>query len=335
LGELPEDFAVDEIPAYPFSGAGEHWFVRIEKRSLTTPEALHTIARAAGVSERDLGCAGMKDKHAVTTQWVSLPGRARAPESWTLPENVRVLEVTRHGNKLRTGQLSGNRFRLRLRGAAPADEARARAITEALATRGLPNYFGPQRFGRDGNNFAAAVDWLAGGARLQGPRARFYRKLYPSVIQSEIFNRYLTLRTQRGLDTLQPGEVVRLAHSRAVFLVEDAAQEQPRLSAREIRLTGPMPGPRMRAAEGMALELEREAREAAGVSEEQLAALAEFVDGTRRDLLVWPEELQVDREAEDVLVVAFTLPSGSYATQVLRELTHAAWRETGVRGGTE
>jgi tRNA pseudouridine13 synthase len=103
LGTLPEHFRVAEVEAYAPAGEGDHWYVRAEKRGLTTPELVAIVARAAGVAGRDVGHAGLKDKHAITEQWLSLPAAAEPPESWQLPDSVRVLRCTRHKNKLRTG----------------------------------------------------------------------------------------------------------------------------------------------------------------------------------------------------------------------------------------
>ncbi|HEY3235093.1 MAG TPA: tRNA pseudouridine(13) synthase TruD, partial [Polyangiaceae bacterium] len=202
-GAEPEDFVVDEIPLYPASGKGEHWFVRVRKRLRTTPDMIEAVARAAGVSARDVGYAGMKDKQAVTTQWISVPAGCHRVEAWALPLGIEVLETARHDNKLRTGHLLANHFRIRLVGVQDEPLPRARAILHRLTERGLPNYFGAQRFGRDGSNLSLAVEWLLnGGQNKRGKRGRFYAKLYPSVIQAEVFNRYLSARLERGGDRL-------------------------------------------------------------------------------------------------------------------------------------
>lgn len=327
VGPEPEDFVVEELPAFAATGSGEHWLVQVRKRDLTTAALLHEVARAAGVAERDLGAAGMKDRHAVTTQWITVPARGRPPEAWALPPSVTVVTAARHDSKLRTGHLAGNRFTITLFGAAPDALARARERLERLATGGLPNYFGAQRFGHQGDNLAAAAAWLEAGAPPRGHRTRLLRKLYPSVVQSEIFNRYLARRSALGLERVLAGDVVRLAGRRAVFLVEDPAAEQPRLAAREILLTGPMPGPKMRAAGGVPRELEAAVVAELGLGEAALATLARLVDGTRRDLVLWPAELAVDPAPGARLIVRFVLPPGGYATQVLRELVATPWGE--------
>ncbi|MBN2192976.1 MAG: tRNA pseudouridine(13) synthase TruD [Polyangiaceae bacterium] len=320
-----EDFVVEELPAFPATGTGEHWLLNVRKRELTTAALLHELAKAAGVAERDLGHAGMKDRHAVTTQWVTVPARGRPPETWVLPEAISVLSAARHESKLRTGHLAGNRFRITLVGVAADGLARARELLDAIATGGLPNYFGAQRFGREGNNLAESVAWLEAGAPARGKRTRMLRKLYPSVVQSEIFNRYLERRSTLGLDRLLQGDVVRLEGRRAVFLVEDPEVEQPRLAARQIHLTGPMVGPKMRAASGVPHELETTALAELCLGERALDSLARLVDGTRRDLLLWPEELTAEAARDHRLTVTFVLPPGGYATQVLRELVATPW----------
>jgi tRNA pseudouridine13 synthase len=320
LGPEPEDFVVDELPAYLPSGAGEHVYLRVKKRRMNTRDAAVALARAAEVAERDVGYAGMKDKHGVTTQWFSLPRTARNPEGLSLPPELEVLEVSRHGNKLRTGHLRGNRFVLGIVGAPPGGEERARSLLSRLADRGLLNVFGAQRFGRDGENLTRGLAWLRGEATLPRGRERFLSKLYSSAVQSEAFNRYALARTAAGLEHLIAGEVVRLSGSNALFVVENLEQETPRLRAGDIVLTGPLPGPRIRpASAGEGLELERAALRELGLGEKELEALAQHAPGTRRDLVVRPEHGEVRVEG-DRLRLRFELPSGSYATEVLREM---------------
>jgi tRNA pseudouridine13 synthase len=339
IGPEPEDFQVDEIPLYAFSGEGEHLYVRLRKRLFTTRDAVTALARASGVPQSEIGTAGMKDKHAVTTQWMSLPARRAKPlEGWELPEGLSVVESTRHGNKLRTGHLKGNEFRIRLAGVSQDAASRAEAIVLRLRENGLPNYFGAQRFGRDGDNVAQASAWIEAEARGERPRvAAFERKLYASVLQAEVFNRYVTARVAEGLARPLLGEVVRLEGTGSMFAVEDAEREAPRWESNDIHPTGPMIGPKTRKAHGRALDLEQAAVEGVGLSPEALEKLARFADGTRRDLLLWLDDIRVEEEQgnpagetspgassenhDHALVVVMSLPSGSYATQVMREFS--------------
>ncbi len=320
IGPEPEDFVVDEIPLFEPEGNGEHCYVLLRKRRWTTPDAIRAVARAAGVRERDVGSAGLKDKHAVTTQWLSIPGGAAAVESWELPEGLEVVRASRGVRKLRTGQQRGNRFCIRLTDVPEHGLERAQAIAMRLKESGLPNYFGPQRFGHGGENLERALFWLRAGANAGGPRARFYRKLYPSVIQSEIFNRYVTLRLEHDVRRLLDGEVVRLDGSNSMFVVDDPGREHDRLLARDIHPTGPMIGPKLKSAERAALELERRAESDLALDAEALRLLGRLAPGTRRDVLAWPEALEI-RGIEAGLTLDFSLPSGSYATELIREFT--------------
>jgi tRNA pseudouridine13 synthase len=320
LGPEPEDFVVDEIPAYVPSGKGEHAYLRIEKRSMTTRDAALALARVTGVSERDVGYAGMKDKHGVTTQWFSVPGHLPEGAMERLPAELRVVEASRHANKLRTGHLRGNRFVLGIVDA-PADGGdRARALLAALTREGLLNAFGAQRFGRGGENLSRALAWVRGETRLPRSRERFLAKLYSSALQAEAFNRYAIARSEVGFEALLVGEVVRLAGAGSHFVVEDADREGPRYLAGDIVLTGPLPGPKLRpTAKGRGLELEERIVAELGLTERELAALGRHAPGTRRDLVVRPEHAEV-RVDGNRLWISFELPAGSYATEVLREM---------------
>lgn len=323
LGPEPEDFRVDEVPLYAHSGKGEHQYLHVQKRLLTTPELVRRLARACGVQERDIGYAGLKDKYAVTSQWLSVFSKTPFSTELELGEEARVLAVTRHDNKLRTGHLLGNRFAITLLGVHADAEARAQAIVERLRGAGLPNYFGAQRFGHGGRNLADALRFLERGGRS---RNRFEQKLLPSVVQSELFNRYLSARLALGAGQLIAGEVVRLEGTGAMFRVDDVEKEQPRLAARDLHLTGPMIGPKLRPAGGDALALEQRLAQELGLGEPALATLARLAPGTRRDLFAPLGDLSfelVPGRAEPALRLAFTLPAGGYATEVIRQLTHA------------
>lgn len=321
IGPEPEDFIVDEVPLYPPSGEGEHLYVRLKKRGRTTKDLVRAVARASGVDPSEIGSAGMKDKHAVTTQWISLPARAEPPDRWSLPEGFEVLEVARHSNKLRTGHLSGNFFRIRIVGVHDDAESAARVILADIATRGLPNFFGAQRFGSDAKNLDRSLAWASGQGRGRVPP--FERKLFASVLQAEVFNRYAILRLGEELALPLHGEVVRLEGSRALFAVEDPEAEAPRWRAADIHPTGPIFGPKMKAARGRPQELEEAATRALGLGDDAFSRVARVADGTRRDLFVRPADIAVSSDGPANLVLSFFLPAGSYATLVVRELTRA------------
>ncbi len=322
-----EDFEVHELPAYAPSGEGEHLFVRFEKRGLDTERAVRVLAEALSAPARDAGYAGMKDRHAVTTQWASFLSR-RTPEealALELPAAIRVLEAARHGNKLKTGHLRGNRFVLRLRG---VEEARMPELAGALAwlaANGAPAYFGEQRFGRDGDNARRARLWIVEGGRP--PAKPFERKLLVSALQSEIFNALLAERVARGeLGRIVLGDLVRKEDTGGLFVATDLDDAQARADRLELSATGPMMGASMRWPEAIALEREEAALARAGLTREHLERMRRAGEGTRRPYRVLVREPSASFE-EGVAIVSFTLAAGAYATEIVRELTRGGARE--------
>lgn len=319
--ENDDDFEVHEVPAYLPSGQGEHLYVHFEKRGLDTDRAVRAIAEALGGSPREAGYAGMKDRHAVTTQWASVLTR-RSPEearALALP-GIRVLEASRHGNKIRTGHLDGNRFVLRLRG---LDAARLPELEQALGwlvANGAPAYFGTQRFGRDGDNAARARRWIVEGGRA--PEKPFERKLLVSALQSEIFNALLAARVGAGeLGRIVDGDLVRKEDSGGLFVADDLAEVQARADRLEVSATGPMMGAEMRWPAREAARREEEALAAAGLTRDHLERFRRAGEGTRRGYRVLVRDASVSPDAEGSVRVSFTLPSGAYATEILREIT--------------
>jgi tRNA pseudouridine13 synthase len=327
----PEDFLVDELPAYAPSGEGSHTFLRIEKRGLTTAEAVARLARALGAKQNEAGTAGQKDRQALTRQWISLPDVDPARALEATAEGVRVLEAARHGHKLRTGHLHGNRFTLTLRGVVADGLARAQAIVERLIAHGLANYFGQQRFGARGDNAVRGKQLLSTAAMgARGPRiSPNERRMLISAYQSELFNRYLDARITDGLvDKPLAGDVLKKTDTGGLFTVDDtpaalddAAQ---RLAARAVVVTGPMyghkmmsppPGTPSRAREDALLAAE-------AIDAESFKVLGKLAEGTRRPLLVPVEGAQARAgDAPDAIVLELTLPPGSYATVLLAEVT--------------
>jgi tRNA pseudouridine13 synthase len=321
----PEDFRVEELPAYPAAGHGEHVLAWVEKRGLTTPAASTALARALGVSADDVGWAGLKDRHAVTRQWLSLPPPV-TPDAVlaTQLDGVTVLAAARHPHKLRTGHLRGNRFTLVLRGTVADGAARAEAILARLAAPpGAPAWFGEQRFGVHGDNAARGRAILAGdrAAARVPPRVR---RLLISAAQSELFNAWLAARLEDGLyGAVIDGDVLVRRAGSAPFVTEAPAVEQARQAAGEVVVTGPMFGPAMRRPRPGS---EAEAREAAvlaaaGLTVEAFAAAGRLAEGTRRPCGVPVDDATVEAGGDGVLTLRFTLPAGAYATAVLREVT--------------
>ena len=314
----PEDFRVEEIDGFEATGSGEHLLLTVEKRGMNTAYAADRIARWAGIPAMGVSYAGMKDRHAVTSQRFSvhLPKRI-APDLATLESaELRVTRSEWHSRKLPRGALSGNRFQLVLRdvvGDVDAIEQRLRAI----AREGVPNYFGEQRFGRFGNNVAQAL------AMFRGSRVRReQRAMLLSAARSELFNRVLSTRVSDGSwNRALDGEVLMLDGSRSVFGPEPWTDAlATRLAAFDIHPTGPLWGRgTLRSAEA-ALALEhtvlsdpeslaiREGLEAAGLDQE------------RRSTRLRPATLAWSWPEPGILRLEFPLPPGTYATTLLAEL---------------
>ncbi|HZV00198.1 MAG TPA: tRNA pseudouridine(13) synthase TruD [Planctomycetota bacterium] len=356
---VPEDFVVEEVPLYEASGEGEHLYVTVEKRGISTHETIARLARLMGVRERDVGYAGMKDVHAVARQTLSFQlAREEGLKNLDDPR-IKVLKVGRHKNKLKLGHLRGNRFTLRLRGTRPDDDVRARAILERLARVGAPNYFGLQRFGNRRNNHRLGLELVKKDARAflrellgderpesfphsaQAERTALsvlarepeahekavraipikWRRLYTSALQSLLFNRYLTRRLEK-IDRLEAGEIAFLNRNGAAFVVEDAAKEQARCETHELSPSGPMFGEKLlRPREGSGPRQDEDAVLAErGLGSPDLGdALGASPRGERRSLRVLIADASVTAEGE-TLVLAFFLPKGCYATSILEEL---------------
>jgi tRNA pseudouridine13 synthase len=328
-GELrsdPADFEVEEIPAYAPTGEGSHVFAWIEKRGLTTFQAMRALAGAVGVHERDVGSAGMKDRHAVTRQFLSFPPPV-TPEALLAAriDGVSVMSAVRHAHKLRTGHLRGNRFRLTVRGVGLAADAAAERATGVLARLaeppGSPNWYGEQRFGARGDN-AAAGRALLRSRRRGGREAR----LLISAYQSELFNRYLERRIADDTYRRVIGGDILVLASGGMFATTDPAVDQPRLESGELIPTGPMFGHSMREP---VLASEAGTREASILNEEGITPadfkpLGPLAPGTRRPIAVVVAAAAVDAIAPDAIQVAFELPAGAYATAVMREIIKTA-----------
>lgn len=322
LKAAAEDFEVEEVPAYAPSGTGDHLYLWLEKTDLPAMQLTTFVSRALQVNPRDIGSAGLKDARAVTRQYLSVP-KSCEPRLKELDGNpkVRLLHVQAHTNKLKTGHLQGNRFIIRLRDVAPGSVAIAQQVLERLTRDGLPNAYGPQRFGYEGHTALLGAEMLGLLPPGRGRIGRSTQRLALSALQSAVFNACLRQRMEHNLmQTPLLGDVMQVRASGGPFVVDDVARETPRLRAHEVVLTGPMPGPKMRAATGEALALETAALHSLELDWPHFAAGGKLLQGTRRALLVWPSEAEVQEEATDVLRVRFTLPKGAFATCVLHEM---------------
>lgn len=318
----PEDFIVDELPAYLPSGDGQHLYVLVEKRQLTTQDAVRLIAAAADIPERDIGYAGQKDRQALSRQWLSL---ATAKDAIHLDHpRLRILETSRHGNKLRLGHSKGNRFTLVIRDTTPDAETRAHAILDRLAKTGLANFFGPQRFGKHKDNAVLGAALINVGNHPRTRHAshdRHLRRLALSALQSELFNRCLAARIDDDLyDQVIAGDVLQRRNG-GLFNTTDVALDTTRVLAHEVDITGSLPGPRERPeARDSARDREDAVLAAAGISRAAFANGRGEAEGARRPYRVPLVEVTVRTVTHDSIELSFPLPPGSYATRVIAEI---------------
>jgi tRNA pseudouridine13 synthase len=383
LKERPEDFFVQELPLYEASGEGEHLYCEIEKVGISTFDALHRLSATLNVHPRDIGYAGLKDAQAVTRQLFSIWGvKEEALENLKI-EGLTIRWAARHGNKLRLGHLKANRFAVKIRQVNPTDVVKLRPVIDLLQRRGMPNYFGDQRFGRRNDNDllgaalvrdddAGALKLLLGnpdaqsdpppvaearrlfdagdleGSMKHWPRrsgmerrilARYIKtgnpsaalrlvdqkvqRLWISALQSRLFND-VTARRIGSLDQLMNGDLAWKHENGACFRVESAQDEQARCDAFEISPTGPLLGYRLSLPQGEPLRIEQEVFAAAELEPGQFRHVGrDRIKGARRPLRVRPEEVElaggVDEHGPHI-TIAFTLPPGSFATVLLREI---------------
>lgn len=318
IKESPEDFEVEEIPAYEPCGSGGFLYLWIEKRGMGAEYFARQLARRLGIAAGDVGTAGLKDRHAVTRQMVSVPEHVEDRLDAVNGDGVQLLKVSRHGNKLRPGHLHGNRFRVLVRGVEAGAADRLAPLLDRLRAKGLPNYYGPQRFGRDGETVLLGLDLLHGKKR---ERRSFLRKLALSAVQSALFNHYLGQRLADGLlRRVLTGDVMARWPFGGLFVAEDRDREQARLDARAIVPAGPIFGRKTFAARGEAAEREAAVLTGAGLSAAAFSGFGKLLQGTRRQNFIYLDDITAAAEPDGVRL-SFTLPAGSYATVLLREIT--------------
>ena len=321
IRERPEDFAVEELARYAPSGRGDHTFLWIEKRDRSTEAVAREIARRIGVGSREIGYAGRKDRRAVTRQWFSAPGLDPERSGELQLSGARILAAARHGHKLRTGQLRGNRFRILVRGLPSGVCGALRTQLAFLERRGMPNRFGPQRYGGDSGNAERGRRLLTTN---RAPRDRRTARFLVSALQAETFDAILAARPL-PLDVVEIGEIARVTASGGLFRVVDRFRENRRAQRFEISATAPLFGPRAEEPLGLPGERERALLKRL-CADLPLAAMARFgARGGRRSVRARPWDCAVEAHPEGALL-RFCLPAGSYASVLLEELLGSALR---------
>ncbi|HAT6823592.1 TPA: tRNA pseudouridine(13) synthase TruD [Legionella pneumophila] len=314
---LPEDFQVNELFEGQFSGEGEHIVLKIEKRGLTTEEVVKSLARLINKPVKLISHAGLKDKQALTTQWLSVhaPGEIIDGIETLEAPGWRILECTRHNKKLKPGFLSGNHFIITLRNV--SDESDLIHRIEQIKFKGVPNYFGEQRFGRDGGNLIKAEEILVQGRKVKD---RFLKGMYFSAARSWLYNLILSRRVKESSWNLPLlGDVIQLVGSNSIFVNDKSMDEQllQRIGEKDVSPASPLPGRSKNLVKGTALQIIND------VYEEWSA----WLDGLEKNGLeeawraniLYAEQIEY-RINQGTVELSFVLPAGAYATVVLREL---------------
>jgi len=328
LKTLPEDFIVEEHIPVEFSGEGEHCWLYIEKRGCNTDWLAQQLAEYCGVKKMAVAYAGLKDRHALTSQWFSVQLPGKPTPDWSgfesgfaataEDENIRILQSFRHNRKLQRGALKSNAFKITLRELSDCSDetfALLQQRCQQIAHNGVPNYFGPQRFGHDYSNLEQAARFFSNPGRKL---AKQKRSMYLSAARSWLFNCILSERiTRQTWDKRIPGDVFMLDGKSACFKDDGSVDNNDRLSRNEIHPTAILWGEGDVMVTADAAALESEVIEQYPVFRDGLVAAR--LQAQRRACRVIPDQLDSNRQ-DDNFIVSFSLPAGSYATSVLAEI---------------
>ena len=334
--QTPRDFVVEEIPLYEFSGEGEHMILFIRKKSLSTNEMIGQIARYLGIKNRDIGYAGMKDKHAMTKQYISIHKQHEEAMDNFNVDGIKIISKTFHNNKIRIGHLRGNRFYIKVKKVNPTSAAKIDEALKNIANDGMPNFFGYQRFGNDGDNHILGEKLAKGEARERNPRVK---TLLINAYQSHLFNLWLSrrleinslvssfkveeittllnmpndevkkMKTQKHPFKLISGDIMEHYPNGKLFDLEETEEDFRRFNEHDISVTGLLCGKKVRVASGNAGEIEKD-------FDDEINA-----DGARRYAWVYPTDVEGRfNPVEAQYEMNFTLPKGSYATVLIEEI---------------
>ncbi len=313
-----EDFVVEEIPLQAPTGEGQYLRILVEKRGWDMETLIRHLTTQLGIDETLIGYAGLKDKQAVTRQWLTVPASCRDRLSSVEGPNSVVLESALDSVFLKPGDLLGNRFVIRLRGASPDSLETARTGLERLAKEGLANVHGNQRFGKDLSAVETGRQVVLGEREVTG-LSRLKRRFVISAFQSYLFNAYALARIERGLlRRVLTGDVLREIAS-DTLLIAGARWRAIDVDGKKLAVTGPVYGRGLMWGEGRVRELELDVLSKYGIAPSAFDEFQAIGWGSRRNLLVFPDECSVSEDPAGILL-SFRLPKGCFATIVLREI---------------
>ena len=333
-----DDFVVNEVPLYEFSNEGEHLILKLRKKDLATWDAIEILAKFLNCSSRDFGYAGLKDKNAMTVQSISVHRKYEEKLKSFQHENLKILETTYHNNKIKVGHLKGNKFFIRLKRVGAIEKRKIEEALGLIVTNGIPNYFGFQRFGIDGDNYKKGKDIIDG--KLKEKR-RNLKQMYINAYQSYLFNSWLSKRIEisKLIEAFEPKEIYQrlnlpldvvkqmkkqkhpfklitgdlLSHYPfgKIFTIEDLDEESQKFNDRDRVPTGLLSGKRVKNSVDLAYEIEKEFEAHTGE------------DGARRFAWIFPEDISSNyKEDKNWMELQFYLPKGCYATEVIAEIIH-------------
>lgn len=333
-----DDFVVTEVPLYECSGEGEHIVLTLRKKDLSTWDAVNILSSAIGCPSRDIGYAGLKDKNAMTVQKISMNKMYEEKVKAFEHPNIKILNIERHNNKIRVGHLKGNKFFIRLKRVFQSDATKLESVLEQIKEFGMPNYFGFQRFGIEGDNYKKGEAIINGELKEKN---RKLKQMYLNAYQSHLFNAWLSKRIELSklinsfepkelsgninldIDTLKElkkqshpfkvldGDVMSHYPFGKIFFAEDLVSEADKFTLKDRVPTGLLPGKRAKEAINLARSYEEEFDKKT------------TQDGSRRFAWIFPDEIESKyNEDERFFEVSFFLPKGSYATELIRELIH-------------
>ena len=333
-----DDFVVTEVPLYEFSGEGEHLILKIRKKDLATWDALEIIAKFVGCKSRDIGYAGLKDKNAMTVQTISIHKQYEEKLKTFNHPNIKILGTTYHNNKIKVGHLKGNKFFVRLKRVNVLDSRKIEAALGSIVSLGMPNYFGFQRFGIEGDNYKKGKEIIEGTLK---EKRRNLKQMYINAYQSYLFNNWLSKRIEisKLVDAFEPKEIYErlnlpldvvkrmkkqkhplkimtgdlLSHYPfgKIFTIEDLETESDKFYERDRVPTGLLSGKRVKNSIDLAYEIEKEYEAPTGE------------DGARRFAWIFPEEVESNyKEDKNWMELKFMLPKGCYATELIAEIIH-------------
>jgi tRNA pseudouridine13 synthase len=333
-----DDFVVTEIPLYEFSGQGEHLILFLRKKDLSTWDAVNILSNHIGCKSKDIGYAGLKDKNAMTVQYISVPKQYEEKIDTFEHSNIKILNKTYHNNKIRVGHLKGNKFFIRLKRVFASDAKKLESVLEQISNYGMPNYFGFQRFGIEGDNYTKGEELIEGKRKEKN---RKLRQMYLNAYQSNLFNQWLSNRIEisKLINAFEPKEIyekldmdlddVKILKKQKhpfkimlgdvmshypygrIFYAEDLEAEADKFNNRDRVPTGLLCGKKIK----LAIENARKIEE--NFDKET------SLDGSRRFAWIFPSEIESEfKEDNNHFELSFILPKGSYATELISELIH-------------